>query len=53
LTSFGSENSNYVTADEVANVWNKLGIESTNEEMERFIEVRTKILLYEGILLGK
>ena len=52
LTSFGSENSNYVTADEVANVWNKLGIESTNEEVEHFIEVRGIYYHMEG-KLGK
>ena len=39
LTSFGSGNSNYVTADELASTWNKLGIDATNEEVENFIEV--------------
>ena len=39
LTSIGSENSNYVTADELASTWQKLGIDATNEEVENFIEV--------------
>ena len=39
LTSFGSEKSNYVTADELASTWHKLGIDATNEELENFIEV--------------
>lgn len=39
LTSFGSDGSNYVTADELANTWHKLGIDATNEEVENFIEV--------------
>lgn len=41
LTSFGSEKSNYVTADELGNTWHKLGIDATDEEVENFIEVRS------------
>ena len=39
LTSFGSDKSNYVTADELASTWHKLGIDATDEEVENFIEV--------------
>ena len=40
LTSLGSGSSNYVTADELASTWHKLGIDATNAEVENFIEVR-------------
>ena len=39
LTSLGSGTSNYVTADELASTWHKLGIDATNDEVENFIEV--------------
>ena len=39
LTSLGSGTSNYVTADELASTWLKLGIDATNDEVENFIEV--------------
>ena len=39
LTSFGSEQSNYVTAEELASTWHKLGVDATNEEVDNFIEV--------------
>lgn len=49
LTSFGSGTSNYVTADELASTWHKLGIDATNDEVENFIEVCSVNYKYSGI----
>ena len=39
LTSFGSEKSKYVTAEELASSWHKMGVDATDEEVDNFIEV--------------
>ena len=51
LTSFGSEKSNYVTADELASTWHKLGIDATDEEIENFIEVGKYFLFLADLII--